>query len=92
MVCTVLGMSCMVYMHVCVHASSVGIIDLMSLFLVPAASPAATPTEQLQSFVAGLVDLPESAREELQQLTPWTYVGNAAAQAKQLAQHLKNAK
>jgi len=46
----------------------------------------------MQSFVAGLEDLPQAAREELQQLTPMTYVGNAAAQAKQLAHHLKSAK
>lgn len=43
----------------------------------------------LQSFVAGLTDLPDDVRFELQQLTPWTYVGNAAQQAKQLSQHLK---
>lgn len=41
-----------------------------------------------QEFVAGLTDLPESVRAELQQLTPMTYTGNAAAQAKQLQQHL----
>jgi hypothetical protein len=46
----------------------------------------------LQSFVAGLEDLPQSVRDELQQLTPWTYVGNAAAQAKQLTEQLKTAK
>jgi len=48
--------------------------------------------ESMRSFVAGLEDLPQAAREELQQLTPMTYVGNAAAQAKQLAHHLKSAK
>jgi hypothetical protein len=46
----------------------------------------------LQSFVAGLTDLPEAARAELQQLTPWTYVGNAARQAKALGHHLSKAK
>jgi hypothetical protein len=46
----------------------------------------------LQSFVAGLEDLSPEVRADLQQLTPWTYVGNAADQAKQLAQHLKNVK
>jgi hypothetical protein len=45
-----------------------------------------------QSFVAGLTDLPEAARAELQQLTPWAYVGNAAQQAKALGQHLSKAK
>eukprot|EP00878_Enallax_costatus_P018462 GHUV01019434.1.p1 GENE.GHUV01019434.1~~GHUV01019434.1.p1 ORF type:complete len:332 (+),score=91.13 GHUV01019434.1:831-1826(+) len=48
--------------------------------------------DSMQSFVAGLADLPDDVRAELQQLTPWTYVGNAAQQAKQLQQHLKNAK
>jgi hypothetical protein len=46
----------------------------------------------LQSFVAGLTDLPEATRAELAQLTPWTYLGNAAQQAKDLGQHLGQAK
>lgn len=45
-----------------------------------------------QDFVAGLTDLPEAARAELQQLTPWSYLGNAAQQAKDLQQHLAKAK
>jgi adenylosuccinate lyase len=47
------------------------------------------PTSRIQEFVAGLEDLPDAARAELQALTPMTYVGNAAQQAKQLAQHLQ---
>jgi adenylosuccinate lyase len=37
--------------------------------------------ESLQSFIAGL-DIPEDAKRELAALTPATYTGNAAAQAK----------
>jgi adenylosuccinate lyase len=48
--------------------------------------------DSMRSFVAGLEDLPQSVRDELQQLTPWTYVGNAAAQAKQLTEQWKSAK
>eukprot|EP00882_Tetradesmus_deserticola_P007004 GHRQ01007376.1.p1 GENE.GHRQ01007376.1~~GHRQ01007376.1.p1 ORF type:complete len:529 (+),score=273.19 GHRQ01007376.1:315-1901(+) len=48
--------------------------------------------ESMQSFVAGLTDLPKAARAELAQLSPWTYVGNAAQQAKALRQHLGQAK
>lgn len=40
--------------------------------------------QSMQDFVAALTDLPDQAREELKQLTPWTYVGNAAQQAKDL--------
>lgn len=46
----------------------------------------------LQSFVAGLTDLPDAVRLELQQLTPWTYAGNAAEQAKRLPHFLQQAK
>lgn len=42
--------------------------------------------------MAGLTDLPEGARAELAALTPWSYVGNAAAQAKALGGHLRQAK
>uniref|UniRef100_A0A383VV91 Adenylosuccinate lyase n=1 Tax=Tetradesmus obliquus TaxID=3088 RepID=A0A383VV91_TETOB len=48
--------------------------------------------ESMQAFVAGLTDLPEGARAELAALTPWSYVGNAAAQAKALGGHLRQAK
>ncbi|KAG1667461.1 hypothetical protein FOA52_012216 [Chlamydomonas sp. UWO 241] len=44
--------------------------------------------ESMQTFVDGLVDLPEAARADLRALTPATYIGNAAEQAKALAQHL----
>ena len=44
--------------------------------------------QSMQEFVANLGDLPDAAREELSQLTPWTYVGNAAQQAQGLAGHL----
>jgi adenylosuccinate lyase len=44
--------------------------------------------QSMQEFVAALGDLPSGAREELKQLTPWTYLGNAAQQAKGLAPHL----
>jgi len=37
----------------------------------------------LQAFVAGL-ELPEQAKRELAELTPWTYVGNAADQARRI--------
>jgi adenylosuccinate lyase len=37
----------------------------------------------LKAFVEGL-ELPEQAKRELVALTPWTYTGNAAAQAKEI--------
>eukprot|EP00879_Flechtneria_rotunda_P010075 GHRR01010533.1.p1 GENE.GHRR01010533.1~~GHRR01010533.1.p1 ORF type:complete len:543 (+),score=160.53 GHRR01010533.1:171-1631(+) len=46
----------------------------------------------MQAFVAGLTDLPDDVRQDLQQLTPWKYIGNAAQQAKQLQQQLKHLK
>ena len=42
----------------------------------------------LQSFVAGLVDLPEEARAALAAMTPASYVGNAAEQAADLKNHM----
>jgi hypothetical protein len=41
-----------------------------------------------QEFVAGLDGLPEEARTALAALTPATYVGNAAAQARAVRGHL----
>lgn len=41
-----------------------------------------------QAFVAGMTDLPEAARSELAAMTPSSYTGNAADQAKALARHL----
>ena len=43
--------------------------------------PVANPDTLLSDFVAGL-DLPEDAKTELLALTPSSYTGNAAAQAK----------
>ncbi len=37
--------------------------------------------EALRAFIATL-ELPEAAKRELAELTPWTYIGNAAAQAR----------
>ena len=45
--------------------------------------------EVLASFVADL-DMPEEAKKALADLTPATYVGNAAAQAKSLRAMMKN--
>jgi len=39
--------------------------------------------EALQTFIASL-DMPEAAKEELRALTPASYIGNAAAQAKRV--------
>ena len=38
--------------------------------------------------MAGLDGIPEAAKAELLALTPATYVGNAAAQARNLPKHL----
>ena len=40
-----------------------------------------------QEFVSGLTDIPEAARAALAQLTPATYVGNAAQQVADDALH-----
>eukprot|EP00955_Chlamydomonas_euryale_P053379 355489-Chlamydomonas_euryale.AAC.5 len=42
----------------------------------------------MQNFVDGLVDLPADARASLRALTPGTYTGNAAVQAKALQKYL----
>jgi len=42
----------------------------------------------MQAFVEGLDGLPADAKAALRALTPGTYVGNAAAQAKDLKRHL----
>ncbi len=42
----------------------------------------------MQSFVEGLDGLPENAKKSLKHLTPGTYIGNAAQQAKDLGRHL----
>lgn len=41
-----------------------------------------------QEFVSGIDGIPEGAKQELLQLTPGTYVGNAAQQAKDIRKHL----
>ena len=38
----------------------------------------------LQAFVEGLDVIPDEAKEALKQLTPATYIGNAAEQAKEI--------
>lgn len=40
-----------------------------------------------QAFVDGIDGIPDEAKAELRLLTPATYVGNAAAQAKALKSH-----
>jgi adenylosuccinate lyase len=45
--------------------------------------------ESMQEFVEGLDGIPDSAREALKQLTPATYIGNAADQARNLKAHLR---
>jgi adenylosuccinate lyase len=45
----------------------------------------------MQAFVEGLGDtVPEEAKRALAELTPGTYVGNAAAQARELKKHLQH--
>ena len=44
--------------------------------------------EELRSFIASLA-IPETARQALLQLTPASYTGNAAAQARQIRKHLE---
>lgn len=43
--------------------------------------------ESMRSFVEGL-ELPAGAKESLKDLTPATYIGNAAQQAANLPHHL----
>ena len=43
---------------------------------------------RLQEFVDSLHGIPAEAKKALRQLTPATYVGNAAQQAAQLPRHL----
>jgi adenylosuccinate lyase len=44
--------------------------------------------ESMQTFVEGITDLPADAKESLKNLTPGTYIGNAAAQARDIVNHL----
>ena len=47
-------------------------------------------TQQLmREFVAGIEGVPDEAKAELAELTPATYTGNAAAQARGLAADLE---
>ncbi|GAX74694.1 hypothetical protein CEUSTIGMA_g2142.t1 [Chlamydomonas eustigma] len=43
--------------------------------------------ESMQNFVEGLDGLPEDAKASLKHLTPATYIGNAAEQARSLSKH-----
>ena len=44
--------------------------------------------DKMQQFVAGVDGIPEPAKQALQAMTPASYVGNAAEQAKSLRRHL----
>ena len=44
--------------------------------------------DSMQSFVNSLDGIPVEAKRELAQLTPGTYVGNAAQQARELQKHM----
>jgi len=44
--------------------------------------------QSMQSFVEGLDGLPQDAKDSLKHLTPGTYIGNAAQQAKNLGKYL----
>ena len=44
--------------------------------------------ESMRAFVAGIDGLPDAAKAELAELTPWTYIGNAPQQAAELQRHL----
>ena len=44
--------------------------------------------QSMQNFVAGIDGLPDQAKTKLAQLTPATYTGNAAWQAKQLREEI----
>jgi adenylosuccinate lyase len=44
--------------------------------------------ESMQQFVRDLDGLPAAAKEELAALTPWTYIGNAVQQARDLGARL----
>jgi adenylosuccinate lyase len=48
----------------------------------------AVTQESIREFVAGIDGLPDSAKAELARLTPATYTGNAAAQARDLGRWL----
>ena len=43
----------------------------------------------LQDFVEGLDGIPDDAKQSLKYLTPATYIGNAAEQAKQIVAQCK---
>ncbi len=43
----------------------------------------------MMHFVDGISGLPKDAQEQLKKLSPFTYTGNAAQQAKELSKHLK---
>ena len=49
----------------------------------------AVTQQSMRDFVSGVDGLPDQAKAELAQLTPATYTGNAAAQAKQLRAELE---
>ena len=49
----------------------------------------AVTQQLLREFVAGLEGVPEQAKAELAELSPATYTGNAAAQARGLAADLE---
>lgn len=42
----------------------------------------------MMAFVDGIEGLPQHAKDSLKKLTPANYIGNAAAQAKDLPNHL----
>jgi hypothetical protein len=42
----------------------------------------------MRTFIAEQHDLPEAAKDYLSNLTPATYIGNAAAQAKRIKEEL----
>ena len=43
----------------------------------------------MQAFVEGLDGMPDDAKQSLKQLTPATYIGNAAEQAKRVVEQCK---
>lgn len=45
--------------------------------------------QSMREFVRGVDGLPEHAKDDLAQLTPATYIGNATAQARQLRRELE---
>lgn len=46
------------------------------------------PQGSMMAFVDGIEGLPQHAKDSLKKLTPANYIGNAAAQAKDLPNHL----